>query len=203
MFRQFLGIPAARRAEPGDPPVNAGRTLRRGAEVNPAVAAAESESVRRLVRHLEAVEPAQARFLACYAYTLARAANADFEISDAETRLIEELVTELGAIAAHEAAFVVELAKAQAGDIGGTDDFLVTREFMGVSTRAQQIALVRSCLAIAAVDGSISAEESAVANQIANELGLTSVEMAPLRAEFSDRMASIQEIRRRLASAAG
>ena len=47
--------------------------------------AGETETVRRIVARLEAMPADQARFVASAAYTLARAANADMDISDEET----------------------------------------------------------------------------------------------------------------------
>ena len=49
----------------------------------------ETATVRRIVAKLEAMPPEQARLIASAAYTLARAANADLDISDEETAAIE------------------------------------------------------------------------------------------------------------------
>ena len=182
MFRRFLGLPEL--TEPARP--------------RPGGDPGGSESVRRLVARLDTLPPEQARFLACFAYTLARAANADSDMSAGETAVMERIVAEDGGLSAEHAAFVVELAEAQAGDVDGNDDFLVTREFLEVSTRDQRVALVRACLTVEAADGTITAEESAVANEVANELQLTSEEMAALRTEFADRIGALQALRRTL-----
>ena len=55
--------------------------------------------------------------------------------------------------------------------------------------------LFRCCFLIDAVDGSISAEESAVINEIANELLLDSATIASVRGEFTDRYAVVQAMR--------
>ena len=95
----------------------------------------DTATVRRIVAKLEAMPPEQARLVASAAYTLARAANADLDISDQEMGAIE---TELQA---HEgldeatAVLVAEMAKLQAKTVGGTEDYVVTREFKSVSTR--------------------------------------------------------------------
>ena len=49
----------------------------------------DTATVRRIVAKLEAMPPEQARLIASAAYTLARAANADLDISDEETAAIE------------------------------------------------------------------------------------------------------------------
>jgi uncharacterized tellurite resistance protein B-like protein len=196
MLRRFLGLPQPRGRASTSP--DSAASVRSGAS-----GAAESESVRRLVARLDRLPPDRARFLACFAYTLARIAEADRDVSDVETQLMERLVVEDGGLTPEQAGFVVELAESQVASVGGTDDYLVTREFLGVSTVDERIALVRACLAVAAADGSISADESAVADQVANELQLNSVQMAGIRAEFGDRMAAIQALRRRLAAEPG
>ena len=132
MFRRFLGL-----AELADPV--------RTRSVGASVASGESESVRRLVARLDDLPADQARFLACFAYTLARAANADSDMSAEESAIMEQIVAEDGGLSADHAALVVRLAEAQAGDVNGNDDFLVTREFLEVSTRDQRVALVRAC----------------------------------------------------------
>jgi uncharacterized tellurite resistance protein B-like protein len=202
MFRRFMGLGADRSARrPADPAANPRIDRPTASDVRSASLAAESASTRAIVARLELLPADHARFLACYAYTLARAANADLNISEAEVGAIEELIRAVDGLTAEQAQLVAALARAQAGDIRGTDDFLVTREFVKVSTVEQRHALARACFAVGAADGSISAEESAVGNQIANELGLTSLEVSVIRSEFSDRMAAIQELRRRVAGA--
>jgi hypothetical protein len=55
---------------------------------------------------------------------------------------------------------------------------------------------VRACFLIGAANGSISAEESAVANEIANELDIEDATLAAMRAEFTDQMSAVQQMRR-------
>ena len=94
------------------------------------------------------------------------------------------------------AVLVVEMAKLQAKTVGGTEDYVVTREFRSISTPDQRLNLARACFVIGAVNGSISAEESATANEIANELGLDDAQLASLRGEFTDQMSAVQQMRR-------
>ena len=58
--------------------------------------AGETETVRRIVGRLNALPPERARLVASAAYILARAANADMDISDEETKLIEQQLQERG-----------------------------------------------------------------------------------------------------------
>jgi len=188
MFRRFLGLdrPARPSAE------------RRGAEP-PAVDIAnqaETETVRRIVARLEALPPAEARYLASFAYVMSRAAHADLDVSDEETALIERFIVEYGDVDPSQAVLVTEMAKFQARLQGGTEDFVVTREFRRISTPEQRVALLRCCFAIGAVDGTISAEEASVVNQIARELDMEPDVVNTVRAEFHDQLSSVRALRR-------
>ena len=158
--------------------------------------AGDTATVRRIVATLEALPPDQARLMASAAYILARAANADLEISDAETAAMEEALQRTGAIDEATAVLVVEMAKLQAKSVGGTEDYVVTREFKSVSTPDQRLNVVRAAFVIGAANGSISAEESAVANEIANELDIEDATLAALRAEFTEQMSVVQQLRK-------
>lgn len=158
--------------------------------------AGDTATVRRIVGKLEAMPPDQARLVASAAYILARAANADLVISDEETAVMEEALQRSGALDEATAILVIEMAKLQARTVGGTEDYVVTREFKGLSTHDQRLNVVRACFLIGAANGSISAEESAVANQIANELDIEDATLAAMRAEFAEQMSAIREMRR-------
>jgi uncharacterized tellurite resistance protein B-like protein len=187
MFRRFLGLD---RNQP-DP------RLPEGDEVAPLPdSSAETATARRIVARLEALPPAEARYLACFAYVMSRAANADFEISDDETALMERFAVEHGGLDTAQAVIVVQMAKLQAHVHGGTEDFVVTREFRTISTLEQRIALIRCCFAIGAVDGSISAPEASTINQIARELDVEAADVNAVRAEFHDLLSSVQALRR-------
>lgn len=160
-----------------------------------ATGAAETETVRRIVRELEQVEPERRRYLAGFAYVLSRAAHADLDITDEETRLMESIVTTIGGLPEAQAVLVVEIAKHQSDLYGGTEDFLVTREFAARATEEQRRAAVEACFVVVAADHSISAEEYAELTQIADELGLTRAELNVIRRDYRDHLAAIQQMR--------
>ncbi len=159
----------------------------------------ETETVRRIVRELEQVEPDRRRFLAGFAYVLGRAAHADLEISADETRLMEQIVVDIGGLPEAQAVLVVEIAKHQTQLYGGTEDFLVTREFAARADETQRHGLVEACFAVVASDHQISAEEYAELTQIADELGLTREELNVIRREYREHLAAIQHMRARVA----
>lgn len=158
--------------------------------------AGDTATVRRIVARLEAMPPERARLVASAAYTLARAAQADLDISPEETAVIEQELQAHEELDEATAVLVTEMAKLQARTVGGTEDYVVTREFTSLATEQQRMDVLRACFAIGAASGSISAEESATLNQIASELNLDTGVTLSIRAEFHERMSSVQEVRR-------
>jgi len=158
--------------------------------------AGDTATVRRIVARLEAMPQDQARLAAAAAYTIARAANADLDISPEETEVIEKQLQEHGLLDEPTAILVTEMAKLQARTVAGTEDYVVTREFKAVSTHEQRLDILRACFAVGAANGSISAEESAIVNEIANELDIEAAELNAIRAEFHDRMSAVQQVRK-------
>lgn len=161
-----------------------------------ASAAGDTATVRRIVTRLERLPPEQARLVASAAYTLARAAHADLDISEDETAVIEHELQAHGALDEATAVLVTEMAKLQARSVGGTEDYVVTREFTALADEGQRIDVLRACYAVGAASGSISAEETAVLNQIAKELQLDPDIVNEVRSEFHERLTSVQVVRR-------
>ena len=158
--------------------------------------AGDTETVRRIVAKLEAMPPEHARLIASAAYTLARAANADLDISDEETAAIERELQSAEALDEATAILVTEMAKLQAKTVGGTEDYVVTREFKKLADDAQRIAIVRACYAVMAANGTISAEETGTINEIADELDIDEDVLRSIRAEYHDKFSSVQQVRR-------
>ena len=158
--------------------------------------AGETATVRRIVARLEEMPAEQARLIASAAYTLARAAHADLDISADETAVMERELQAHGALDEPTAVLVTEMAKLQAKTVGGTEDYVVTREFTSLASEDQRIDVLRASYAIGAASGTISAEESATLNQIASELKLDTAVITAIRAEFHDRLSSVREVRR-------
>jgi uncharacterized tellurite resistance protein B-like protein len=160
-------------------------------------ASGETETVRTIVRELESLPPESARYLAAFAFILARVANADLEISEKETRRMEQIVQRTGHLTDEQARLAVSLAKARHQVEGGTESFLVTREFRQIATREQCRELLDCLFAVSAADDSISGIEETQIRQITSELGLEPGDLAEVRA----RWAGQREILRRLREA--
>jgi uncharacterized tellurite resistance protein B-like protein len=152
----------------------------------------DTETVRRIAGKLERLDPTLARYLACFAYVLARVAHADLEIDASEGREMERIVREQASLGESEAALVVEIAKTQARLLGGTENYVVTRTFRDVSSREQRAQLLHCLFAVAAADGSISGVENAEINAIAEELGFTRPEANALRSGFRDKLSVLK-----------
>ncbi|MGZ8438098.1 MAG: tellurite resistance TerB family protein [Candidatus Limnocylindrales bacterium] len=182
MFRRFLG--SAQSVIPPQPTVETTSS------------AGDTATVRRIVARLEAMPPERARLIASAAYTLARAANADLDISDDETAAIERELQAHDGLDEATAVLVTQMAKLQARTIGGAEDYSVTREFKALATAEQRMGVLRACFAVGAANGSISAEENATVNQIARELDIDDATLNAIRADYHEQLSSVQQIRK-------
>jgi uncharacterized tellurite resistance protein B-like protein len=129
---------------------------------------------------LEAQGPERARYLACFAYILTRAAKADHHVSDAEARLMEDIVAERAGVDAEQAALIVRIAR-EAGRSRGTDDYLIAREFERTASRDEKLKLLDCLFAIAAVDASIKTVEDNEVRRVASELKLEHADYIEVR----------------------
>ena len=156
----------------------------------------DTESIRRISAELEALPLEARRFIAGYAYVLARVAHADLEVSEPELAFMEHAVVEVGHLSEAQAVLVVEMARNMNEIYGATDDYVVTREFAQHATVEQREDLLRTAFAMGAADHSITAPESAELNEVGKELGFRADEVDTIRVEFSDQLASLQAMRR-------
>ena len=152
----------------------------------------DTATVRRIASKLERLEPTKAKYLAAFAYVLARVAHADFNIDETEVAAMESITRQIASLEEGEATLVVEIAKSQARLLGGTENYVVTREFRKISTKEQRADLLQSLYAVAAADGTISGVETSEIRLIAEELGFTRPEANSLRSSYRDKLAEFQ-----------
>ncbi len=171
LLHRFLGLPAA------EPQTDT---------------SADTHTVREIAARLDRLEPATARYLAAFAYVLARVAHVDLKIDDAEVAEMERIVAGLARLDPEETQLVVAIARTQARFLAGTENYLVTREFRRNSSREQRLRLVECLFAVAAADGSISTSESQEVLAIAEELRLSRAEALALRSQWRDHLAVLQ-----------
>ncbi|HTO05896.1 MAG TPA: TerB family tellurite resistance protein [Myxococcota bacterium] len=157
-------------------------------------AARDTATVRRIAAELDALPPVEARFLAAFAFVLARVARADLEISGEETEQMLKLVREYSTLSEAQALLVVQMAKTQATALGGTENYLVTRQFKDMSNRAQRVDLLRCLFAVAAADQNISVVENTEITLIGEELGFSPTEIASVRAAYRDQLSVLKDM---------
>ena len=156
--------------------------------------AGDTETVRKVVEALDHLEPERARFIAAFGYILGRVANADLKITPEETRAMEQIIMERGGLPEEQALIVVQTAKTRTQLFGGTENFLVTREFSRIATREQKIALLDCMFAVAAADNGVSATEDNEIRQITNELGLGHPDFIAVRSGWKDQLAVLKDL---------
>ncbi|MBI3941296.1 MAG: TerB family tellurite resistance protein [Acidobacteria bacterium] len=159
----------------------------------PAASRSETETVRKIVEALDRMEPDQARYTAAFAFILCRAARADLDIGDAEARAMERIVMERGGLPEEQAILVVQMAKTQNILFGGTEDFLVTREFNKIATREQKLALLDCLFSVSSADQSISTVEDNEISRICNELLLSRQDFIAARSAYRPYLAVLKK----------
>ncbi len=165
----------------------------RGATTADDARVGDTDTVRRIVSELDKLEPARARYLAAFAYVLSRVAGADLRISEEETATMLHIVQEVGHVPEAQAILVVEIAKSQHRLFGGTENFLVTREFREIASEEERRDLLHCLFAVAVADNEISAEEDSQIWQIAGELGFTRQEFVSVRLAYSDKRSVLKK----------
>lgn len=153
----------------------------------------ETETIRKIARELDQLDPEQARYLAAFAAILSRVARADLQVSEEETRKMEQIAAEDGGLPERQAVLVVQIAKSQSLLLGGTENYLVAREFNKLATREQKLALLRCLFDVSAADDSISTVEDNVIRQIADELKLEHRDFIAVRSAFREHLAVLKK----------
>ncbi len=156
--------------------------------------AAHTEAVRHITEELEGLPPDKARYVAKFAYILSRVANADLNVTHEETREMERIVEEIGGLPEEQAVVVVHAAKTRNLVFGGTDNFLVTREFNNVATHEQKLALLDCLFAVSASEGGVTTVEDNEIRQVANELRLEHRDYIAVRAKYRDYLAVLKDM---------
>ncbi len=151
-----------------------------------------TQTIRRIAEQMDQLDPNTAKFIAAFAYLLGRVANADLDISRKETHIMEKLIIEQAGLPQDQAVLVVQMAKNHAKLFGGTENFLVTREFEQAATKEQKHTLLRCLFAVSAADDSISTLEDNEISQIASELHVDQRDLASIRAEYKEYLAVLK-----------
>ena len=154
---------------------------------------AQTDAVREIVHALDRIEEEQAQFIASFGYILGRVANADQEITAEETQAMEQILVSQSQLSPDQAALVVKMAKLRNELFGGTDNFLVTREFRRIARQEQKLALLDCLFAVSAASEDISMAENAEIRQIASEIGLEHSDFIQVRLAWKDRLSVLKK----------
>lgn len=154
--------------------------------------AADIESVRIIVAELDRLPAEEARYLAAFAYLLSRVARADLQVSEAEGTRMEEIVMSHGRLPRAQSILVVASAKLQSRLLGGSDNYLVAREFERMATEDQKQALLRCLFEVAAADQDVSVVEENEIRRISMELKLGHDDYIAARSAFRDHLAVLR-----------
>jgi len=152
----------------------------------------ETETIRKISESLDLLEPEKAKYVAAFAYLLCRVARADLNISLLESRMMERIVVEIGGLPEDQAVLVVQIAKTQNRIFGGTENFLVAREFGALASHEQKLALVHCLYSVAAADELISTLEDNEISQIADELRIEHGDFIKVRSAYRDSLAVLK-----------
>lgn len=151
-----------------------------------------SERVRQVVDALDELDPARARWIASFAYILGRVAHADLDVSGDEVRAMERILVEKGNLPEEQAMIVVHMAKIHNELFGGTDNYLVTREYDQNATHEEKLALLDCLFAVATADLSISSHEDNEIRVIAGEIHLDRSDFLAVRSRYRDHLAVLK-----------
>ena len=159
-----------------------------------AAASSDTDTIRKVVAALDHLPPERGRYIAAFGYLLGRVAHADLLISAEETAVMERIVVQHGKIPLDQAVIVVQMAKSNTQLLGGTENFLVTREFQRMVTRDELLVLLDCLFAVSAAEDDISMAEDNEIRQIASELGLDHREFIQVRSAWKDRLAVLKDL---------
>jgi len=156
-------------------------------------ASSDPRAIRSITAQLEDLPPEEARYLAAFAYVLARTAYADMEVSPDEVAAMKEIVQEETDLDRHQAALVVELATSQASTVGGTQDFVVTKLLGELATPKQRRQVLDCALAVAAADDVIVGAEEHEIRKIARALGITDQDFLAALSRYRDKRSVMKD----------
>jgi uncharacterized tellurite resistance protein B-like protein len=156
----------------------------------------ETETVRKITQALDKLDPERAKFIASFAYLLGRVARADMNISAEETAMMEKIIMERGRMPEEQAILVVQIAKTQNILFGGTENYLVSREFNSISSHEEKMNLLDCLFGVAAADESIATIEDNEISQIADELRIEHRDFISVRSQYREWLAVLKDSRK-------
>jgi len=152
------------------------------------------QSLVELTAELEALAPEEARFVAAFAYLLARVAGADLKIEEIERNEMARHLETFGGIAASQAELLAKSALRMADAHSSSDDHLVARAFRDMSEGPERLRLLRCLYAVAAADETISTQEDNEIFEVGSAIGVAREQIVALRSEFKQYLGSMRAL---------
>ena len=152
----------------------------------------EPEVLDRTAAALDKLAPDRARYVAAFAYLLARVAGVDSHVTPDEMDLMHRLVQREADLSDEEAAAVVDLALGEASRFAGTHNLEVTREFFTLSLPAQRLGLLRCLFAVSAADDAVATSEDNEIRRISRELKIEHADFIEARVQVRERLAFLK-----------
>ena len=155
---------------------------------------AEPDSLVALGAELESLPPEEARFVAAFAYLLARIAGADLKTDEIERQEIARHLERFGGIEAQQAEILAKSAVRAADAHGASDHHLVARAFRDMTETPERIRLLRCLYAVAAADETISTQEDNEIFEVATAIGVVREQIVALRSEFKQHHGTLKAL---------
>ncbi len=154
----------------------------------------EPQSLIELGIELESLPPEEARFIAAFAYLLARVAGADLRTDEVERIEITRRLEGFAGIDAAQAEILAKSAVHMAEIHSASDDHLVARAFRDMTQPPEQIRLLRCLYAVAAADEIISTREDNDIFEVARAIGVARTDVVALRSEFKQYLGTMKAL---------
>lgn len=152
----------------------------------------EPASLTEIGAQLEALPPEEARFVAAFAYLLARIAGADLRTDGVERDSIAHRLETFAEIDHDLSGILADTAIRAATAHDATDDHLVARAFRDMSEQPERIRLIRCLYAVAAADEEISTVEDNEIYEVAKAIGISHSDVISLRLEFKKYLGALK-----------
>lgn len=155
---------------------------------------AEPASLVELGAELESLPPGEARFVAAFAYLLARIAGADLRTDETERVEIARHLEKFGDIPSAQAEVLATSAVRIADAHSPSDDHLVARAFRDMTEAPERLRLLRCLYAVAAADQTVSTQEDNEIFEVATAIGVAREQVVALRSEFKQYLGSMKAL---------
>ncbi|MFK7896524.1 MAG: TerB family tellurite resistance protein [Myxococcota bacterium] len=154
----------------------------------------EPTSLAALGSQLEELPAEDSRFIAAFAYLLARIAGADLRIEDEERATMVERLSAFAEVGPDRAGLLADAAIQLADANSASDDHLVARAFRDMSDERSRLSLLRCLYAVAAADDLITTAEDNEIFEIATEIGVNRTDVIALRAAHRAQLGTLKTL---------